>query len=259
MSVIMPSYNSADFIAASIEGVLNQTYRNIELLITDDGSSDNTIEIVESFQKRDSRVRVFSLQGNSGAGAARNKCIAEAGGRYIAFCDSDDVWEPSKIELQVAFMAENHYPFVFSSYFVMNKNGDRTGMVVAPKHVTLRDTKHDDKIGFLTAVYDTEVVGKLYMPLIRKRQDWAYVLMILQKCGVAYALQQPLASYRKGRGSISHNKFSLVKYNTKVYEIVFGYSKPKAYLYFSFIFLPHYALKRLKLALHNRMALPCQP
>lgn len=249
----MPSYNSSDFIAASIEGVINQTYKNIELLITDDGSDDNTIEIVKAFQKSDSRIRLFTLNGNNGAGAARNKSIGEAKGRYIAFCDSDDIWEPSKIELQLEFMKEHQYPFVFSSYYTIDKKGYRIGIVNAPKHVSLIDTKRDDKIGFLTAIYDTEMIGKLYMPLIRKRQDWAYVLMILQKCGKAYALQQPLASYRKGQDSISHNKFSLMKYNIKVYEIVFGYSKLKANLYFAFVFLPNHLLKRIKLAWHNRM------
>lgn len=246
VSVVMPCYNSAAFIAASIEGVLNQTYKDIELLIADDGSEDNTIDIVKEYARNDARIRLFAIGGNLGAGVARNKCIEEARGRYIAFCDSDDTWEPTKIETQVAFMQKNGYAFAFASYYVMNKEGKRVGMVKAPESVNLTDTKRDDKIGFLTAIYDTEVIGKLYMPLIRKRQDWAYVLMLLQRCHRAYSLPQPLATYRRGRGSISHNKLSLVQYNIKVYEEVFGYSRLHACLYFLFLFLPHYAIKRAR-------------
>lgn len=256
VSVVMPSYNSAAFIAASIESVLAQTYKHLELLVADDASQDDTVAIVRAYQQRDARIRLFVLEGNEGAGAARNKCIEAARGRYIAFCDSDDTWEPTKLAEQVAFMQAGGYSFVFSSYYVMNKSGERLGTIHAPASVSLTDTKRDDKIGFLTAIYDVQAVGKLYMPLIRKRQDWAYVLMILQKCQKAYALPQPLATYRKGRGSISHNKFSLVKYNLKVYEIVFGYSPLRARLYFTFLFMPHYMLKRAKYVWHSRRSLP---
>lgn len=254
VSVVMPSYNSAAFISESIEGVLNQTYRELELLIADDGSQDGTADIVRAYQRSDPRVRLFTLPGNGGAGAARNKCIEAARGRYIAFCDSDDVWLPAKLERQVAFMQERGCAFAFASYYVMDKEGVRLGVVKAPLRVSLADTMRDDKIGFLTAIYDTHAIGKLYMPLMRKRQDWAYVLMLLQKCGHACALPQPLASYRKGHGSISHNKLSLVKYNIQVYELVFGYSHWRACLCFAFLFLPHYALKRARLTWHNRKA-----
>lgn len=252
VSVVMPSYNAAAFIAESIEGVLNQTYKDIELLIADDGSTDDTQAIVQAYQQRDARIRLLILSGNQGAGAARNKCIEAARGRYIAFCDSDDTWEPTKLEAQVAFMKENGYSFAFASYYVMNKAGERLGLVEAPASVDLADTMRDDKIGFLTAIYDAEALGKLYMPLLRKRQDWAYVLMLLQRCERAYALPQPLATYRKGHGSISHNKLSLVKYNIRVYELVFGYSPLRACLFFTFLFLPHYALKRARLAVRNK-------
>lgn len=248
VSVVMPSYNSAAFIAESIEGVLGQTYDALELLIADDGSQDGTMDIVRAYQQRDPRIRLFALEGNNGAGAARNKCIQEAQGRYIAFCDSDDVWLPAKLERQVAFMQEHGHAFAFASYYVMDKEGRRKGLVKAPESVSLADTMRDDKIGFLTAIYDARALGKPLMPLIRKRQDWAYVLMLLQRCHRAYALPEPLASYRRGRGSISHNKVSLVKYNIKVYEIVFGYSPLRARLCFAFLFMPSYTLKRIKMA-----------
>lgn len=251
VSIIMPAYNSDRYIAASIESIISQTYRNLEILITDDGSTDNTTDIVKKYMENDDRIKLFHSNGNNGAGAARNISLSNSKGRYIAFCDSDDTWLPDKIEKQISFMNESKCCFCFSSYYVCNANGCRTGVVVAPEKVSLIGTKRDDKIGFLTAIYDTSFHGKFFMPIIRKRQDWAYVLQILQKCGYAYGIKEPLACYRRARGSISHNKFKLVKYNAKVYQIVFGYSKIKSYLYLFLLFLPTYFYKVLNNKLVN--------
>lgn len=252
VSVIMAAYNSSAHIAESIESVLAQTYTELELLITDDCSTDETVEIVKSYAARDGRVHLFQLKENLGAGVARNKSIHEARGRYIAFCDSDDTWLPEKLEKQMEFIRGNGYCFVFSSYYFCNAEGRRTGVFVAPESVSLVDTKRDDKIGFLTALYDTDFYGKFYMPRLRKRQDWAYVLLILQRCGRAYALREPLACYRRQRGSISYNKLSLIRYNASVYHAVFGYSWLKSYAYLFCLFLPTYAVKVVRSRLKNR-------
>lgn len=251
VSIIMPTFNAAATVAESIESILRQTYQNWELLISDDGSTDDTIAILDSYAQNDERIQILKLKGNSGAGVARNNSIREAKGRYIAFCDSDDMWMADKLEKQLAFMKINKYQFVFASYYTCNKEGKIQGRIIAPAQVSLVDTKRDDRIGFLTAMYDTKVMGKFYMPALRKRQDWAYVLEILKKCHNAYALKEPLAIYRRGRGSISHNKFTLVKYNAKVYETVFGYSKIHAYLYLWLQFIPRYLLKRIRYKVYD--------
>lgn len=254
VSIVMPTYNSAKYVAESIESILAQTYQHWELLITDDASDDETREIVRSYAENDPRVVLYSLPNNSGAGPARNNSIRKARGRYIAFCDSDDIWLPRKLEKQIAFMRAKKCCFCFASYYECDAGGRKTGLLVAPPSVTLKDTMRDDKIGFLTAVYDTRPFGKFYMPSLRKRQDYAYVLLILKKCECAYSLREPLARYRRSRGSISHNKFSLIKFNAKVYQTVFGFSKLHAYCYLFFIFLPTYAWKRFRKGLRGRDA-----
>lgn len=246
VSVIMPSYNASRFIGASIDSVLGQTYQNLELLISDDHSTDEeTIGLLKEYAKKDSRVRIFLLPENNGAGYARNNSIKEARGRYIAFCDSDDRWTPEKLEKQIQFMEEKKCCLSFSSYLVCGVNDERKGIVIAPSVLTLSNLKHDNKIGCLTAIYDTKPYGKFFMPTIRKRQDWALFLTIIQKCEKAYGMIEPLAIYRRVPGSISANKIKLVKYNAKVYQHVFGYSVPASYLYVFFIFLPTYFLKRI--------------
>ena len=96
VSIITPSYNSAPFIAETIESIINQSYPYWELLITDDCSSDNTIEIIQEFIKKDSRIKLFQLNQNSGAGICRNKSIENAQGRVIAFFVSDVLWIEKK-------------------------------------------------------------------------------------------------------------------------------------------------------------------
>lgn len=252
VSVIMPSYNTGKIICESIDSILSQTYTNIELLISDDHSSDaETIEILKAYTHKDPRVKVFFLEKNKGAGVARNNSIQQATGRYIAFCDSDDRWLPEKLEKQLVFMQEKDCCLSFTSYFTCTYDGTINGKVIVPKTLTLSQEKKDNKIGCLTAIYDTTKYGKFYMPTIRKRQDWALFLTILQKCHKAYALQEPLAIYRDVPGSISSNKLNLIKYNAKVYREVFGYSSMQAYTYLALFFFPTYFTKKVQTWVNN--------
>ena len=247
VSVVMPTYNASDFLADSIDSILGQTHRNLELLITDDCSTDGTIELLKQYEAKDPRVKVEFLKDNSGPGVARNRSIERAQGRYIAFCDCDDRWFPEKLEQQIKHMTKHDCALCSSSYLICNENDEITGISKSPSCLTLRDMKRDNKIGCLTAIYDIQRLGhKFYMPAIRKRQDWALFLNILKDCQICYCVTEPLAYYRRRKSSVSSDKMSLIKYNVNVYEMVFGYSKLTAYLYFLFCFLPTYYLKILK-------------
>lgn len=253
VSVIMPSYNTGRLLCESIDSILSQTYPHLELLISDDHSSDaETISILKEYARKDPRVKVFFLEKNGGAGVARNNSIKHATGRYIAFCDSDDRWLPEKLEKQLAFMQAKDCCLSFTSYFTCTYDGTIRGKVIVPKTLTLSQEKKDNKIGCLTAIYDTQKHGKFYMPTIRKRQDWALFLNILKKCNKAYALQEPLAIYRDVPGSISSNKLNLIKYNAKVYREVFGYSSLQAYTYLALFFFPTYCMKKFRTWVNNR-------
>jgi glycosyltransferase involved in cell wall biosynthesis len=247
VSVIMPTFNTGKFLSESIESVLHQTYTNLELLVTDDGSTDETLKILESYAQKDSRVKVFNLKNHQGPGHARNNSIQEAQGRYIAFCDSDDRWMPEKLERQIQFMHQKECALCCSSYITCDDKNKETGMVCAPEKISFSMMKRDNKIGCLTAVYDTQLLGKkYYMPPLQKRQDWALFLDITKQCHMAYGITEPLAYYRQRNNSVSSNKLALIPYNIKVYETILGYSPVKASLYFFFLFLPSYYMKVLK-------------
>ena len=237
VSIITPSYNCAAFIGDTIDSIISQTYKNWELIITDDCSSDNSCEVIEQYIAKDSRIKLIKLEKNSGAGVARNTSIEAAKGRFIAFCDSDDRWFPEKLEKQLAFMEAKKAAMSHTSYMTCNETDKIKGIVVCRKRESFHSMCKDDKMGFLTVIYDASVTGKVFMPKLRKRQDWALKLKVLQLCNYSYGMKEPLSYYRSREGSISNNKRSLVKYNIAVYREVLGWSKLKSNFFFYFIFM----------------------
>ncbi|WP_163929960.1 glycosyltransferase family 2 protein [Paraferrimonas sp. SM1919] len=219
-TVIMPCYNSESFIRISILSVINQTFEKWELLIIDDNSTDNTVSLVEELAKNDPRIKLFKNSENLGAGASRNKAIEHAQGRYIAFLDADDLWHPQKLEKQIAFMQENDIALSYTQYQKFDESGD-LGIVVPPDTVTYDELLYSNVIGCLTAVYDSEKLGKRYMPLIRKRQDMGLWLTILKDIPKAFCLQENLAKYRIDSG-MTKNKLTVLGYQWRFYREVVG-------------------------------------
>lgn len=247
VSVIMPAYNCAKYIGASIESVIAQTYTNWELLITDDCSTDDTVEIIKRYAEQDKRIKLFIQERNGGAGLARNNSIEKAKGRYIAFLDSDDRWVANKLSKQISFMKEHEVVLSYSSYFKCDEESKCIGIVKCRKKVSYKDIVRNNYIGCLTIVYDSLSVGKMYMSDIRKRQDWSLSIAILKKCKVAYGLQEPLAIYRIRKNSISSNKIQLVKYNVLFYQDVFGWSRIYSFLFFLFVFMPFFIVEKIRI------------
>lgn len=242
VSVITPTYNSEAYIWKTIDSVKNQKYQNWEMIIVDDCSRDNTVKIVKNEAEKDERIRLIELQENSGAAIARNTAIQNARGRYIAFLDSDDLWHPEKLEKQVAFMQEKDIAFSFTSYKIINENGIETEKIIqVPKEIDYRGLLKNTIIGCLTVMLDVNKVGLVQMPNIRTRQDTALWLSILKRGYKAYGIQEPLAKYRKVRGSISSNKLKMAKQNWRMYRDLENLSV----LYASWCFV-NYAWNALK-------------
>ena len=130
VSVITPSYNCARFIGATIESVLRQTYTNWEMLIVDDCSTDESQEVIERYVNKDSRIKLFVLDRNSGAAIARTRAMQLAKGRYMAFLDSDDLWLSDKLERQLEFMNKCHHIFSCTAYEQIDENGESLNRVI---------------------------------------------------------------------------------------------------------------------------------
>lgn len=220
VSIICPSYNTASYISATIESVLNQTYMNWEMMIVDDNSTDNTDEIVAKYMAQDSRIRYIKNSTHCGAALTRNCALREARGRWIAFLDSDDLWEPDKLEKQICFMEENGYAFSYTCYSEMDADGNATGIQVSgPAKITKLGMYAFCWPGCLTVMYDASVIGLIQIEDIKKNNDYAMWLQVCRKAN-CYLLPLNLARYRRGRsGSVSsHGITTKIKWHYKLFH-----------------------------------------
>lgn len=218
VSIIMPAYNSQEFIPYSIQSVINQTYKNWELIVVDDCSTDRTAEIVEKFSQKYDQITFIQLETNSGAAVARNRAIEEAKGEYMAFLDSDDLWEAEKLSTQISFMQVGGKNFTCTSYEFINDKNEWLGKKKEP----LKEHDYNDVLkycpGNSTVMYNVEELGKFYIPNIRKRNDFVMWLQVIKKAGTLYGIQETYTYYRVREDSLSINKTGLVKYQWKVYR-----------------------------------------
>lgn len=247
VSIIMPSYNTASFIEETIQSVLNQTYTKWELIIVDDCSTDNTDEVLENI--KDSRIRYFKNDKNSGAAVSRNKALREARGQWIAYLDSDDLWMSEKLEKQIHFMENNGYAFSYTNYEEIDVNGNKTGVsITGPKKITKTGMFNYCWPGCLTVMFDANKIGLIQIEDIKKNNDYAMWLKVCRKAD-CFLLDETLGQYRKGRiGSVStHSIKTMIGWHYKLYHeaecmgkieslyntgrnLIFGFYKKKRYV-----------------------------
>ena len=217
VSVIMPSYNTAKYIAETIESVCNQTYPYWELIIVDDCSTDETDAVVAKYLS-DTRIRYLKNERNSGAAISRNYALREAKGKWVAFLDSDDVWHPEKLERQIAFMLKYDYKFTCTDYRI-RLNGEWLPYIyISPYVTTRRKLINYCYFSTITVMYDREFVGLIQVEDIRKRNDYAMWLEVIKKTP-CYRLPECLSYYYKHDGSLSSgSKLKLVEHQYLLYR-----------------------------------------
>lgn len=219
VSIIMPTYNCAKFIGETLDSVLCQTYTDWEVIIVDDCSTDNTKEIVDGYIEKDSRIKYFCLDVNSGAAVARTKAMELADGEYMAFLDSDDLWVPDKLEKQLNFMNENGHVFSCTAYEQIDEESNPLNRVIK----TVKKTSYnrlllDCPVGNSTVMYNVKKMGKFEVPNIRKRNDDALWLQMLKKEKYIWGMKDILMKYRIRKNSISAKKMQLIKYHWYLYR-----------------------------------------
>lgn len=218
VSIITPVYNSADFIKETILSVTNQTYPNWELIIVDDCSTDNTEFVISELIKAEKRIKYIRQKKNGGAGIARNKGIELAQGKYIAFLDSDDQWLEDKLHLQICYMEKQNCNFSFTDYYIVKGSEPKKLFKNYKTKISYKDEEKFNYIACSTVIYNQNMLGKIYMPTIRNRQDWGLWLNILQKTKFAYCYTVPLTYYHIRENSISNNKIKMIKYHWYIYR-----------------------------------------
>ena len=243
VSIVMPSYNTAKYISDSIKSVLAQTYQNWELLIVDDCSTDNTLEIVKSFS--DTRIILLQNEKNSGAAVSRNYALRGAKGKWIAFLDSDDIWLPEKLEKQIRFMNENNLAFTFTDYRICLNGKWLPYINTAPNIINKRKMYNYCYFSTITVMYDREKIGLIQIPNLKKNNDYAMWLQIIEKSD-AYRLPECLSYYIKHENSISSgNKLKLIKWHYRLFRDAV-YMNPFAASLFTINNLIHGVIKKIK-------------
>lgn len=165
ISIVMPAYNVEKYISDSIDSVLNQEINDFELIIIDDNSQDNTADVINKYS--DPRIVLITNLTNLGVSATRNIGIRAANGKYIAFLDSDDIWLPHKLSLQITQL-NNGWDVVSSNYIAFESNTDNKVVErKSPNVISYSDMLKSNFIGNLTGIYNVQKIGKIYQKKIR--------------------------------------------------------------------------------------------
>lgn len=220
VSIITPCYNGSRFISQTINSVISQSYQKWEMIVIDDGSTDNSAEIVREFCAHEPRVRLI-CQANGGSANARNHGIREAQGQYIALLDADDLWKTDFLSEQIAFMKEKDTLCVYSSYERIDVNSKEClSPLICKPSITYKDMLVRNYVGCLTGLYDCSKNGKIYLheELKSIRDDYAYWLDVVKISGIAYGNQKVLAKYRVLQNSTTGKKKKLIKAQYKFYR-----------------------------------------
>ena len=230
ISIITPCYNSSQFLEETIASVRNQTFTNWEWLITDDQSSDNSVEIIKKIN--DQRIVLTVSKQNGGAGHARNLSLEKASGRYITFLDADDFWESNFLEEMIGFMKNENAELAYSNYSRCDENLiPKIEDFKADKIVTFSNLLKTCRLSLLSSMYDSKRVGKEFFPKGSKREDHVMWLNLLKKIPKGKPLPKTMAKYRMHASSVSRKKTNIMKDQYLVYKDFMGFSTIRSWYY----------------------------
>ncbi len=230
VSIITPCYNSSKFLQQTVDSVLNQTFTDWEWLITDDKSTDHSVEIIRKVN--DERIKLTVAEKNGGAGHARNLSLEKASGRFITFLDADDFWEPNFLEEMVSFMKKENAELAYSNYSRCDENLiPKIEDFKADKNVTFNNLLKTCRLSLLSSMYDSQRVGKEFFPERSKREDHVMWLNLLKKIPVGKPLPKTMAKYRMHASSISRKKTNIMLDQYLVYKDYMKFSTLKSMYY----------------------------
>ena len=218
ISVVMPNYNGHRFVEQAIGSVLPQTYQNFELLIVDDCSKDDSLQLIKQKAQSDSRIRVIALEKNAGVANARNVGIREAKGKYIALLDNDDLWTADKLEHQLA-IAEKGADIVYCSYdFIDEQNHEIKKPFIVPQQTNFNKMLASSVISCSTSFIKTELMQAHPFDPDFYHEDYVLWMELLRVCPVAYGDEKVLMHYRQVTGSRSNKKGNAAKERWNTYR-----------------------------------------
>jgi teichuronic acid biosynthesis glycosyltransferase TuaG len=244
IDIILPNYNSSDYIIETIKSVIFQSYKNWRLLIVDDHSNNKTINILKKYSKN-KRIDIFYLKKNKGAAYCRNLALKKSSSPYVAFIDSDDLWKKNKLKNQIEFMKKNNYNFTYTAYETF---GSKKNYIIPPNKINFSEFIHNTSIATSTMIIKKNAIGKTKFSNTLICEDYFFKCKILTKVKYAYCLNKRLGKYRIRGNSLQSNNFRnlywIWKINNKYNKLSF-FLNLKSLLFISLNSLRKYGLKNI--------------
>ncbi len=243
----MPYYKKSEFITESINSILSQTFQKFEIIIIDDELSEKSTRVLKSIGSMDPRIKIYKNKENLGAGRSRNNAIKFCSGKYIAFCDCDDLWKSKKLEKQLKFMEEFNLSFSFTSYEIINNKNSRISLREAQKKLSFKQLRNSCDIGLSTVIVRKDVFenDKLRFGKTKTKEDFILWLLIAKSGVEIFGIKECLVSWRKSSQSLSSSNIQKVFDGYKVYRNYLNYSRTKS-LFFLIILSLNFVLKKIR-------------
>ena len=245
ISVIIPYYKKKEYIISSINSVLNQTYKNLEIIIIYDDLNKEDLNLLKKIKKKDKRIKIYINKKNLGAGRSRNKGIKLSKGIFVAFLDSDDLWKKNKLKKQIFFMKQNGINASHTSYTIINSNNKIIGSRNA-KDMSYKQLLKSCDIGLSTVVLKKEIItSKIKFANIKTKEDYVLWLKITFNNNKIFALKDNLTKWRKLEDSLSSSRLQKIYDGYLVYRKYMNFNLLKS---FGFLMLLsfNYFLKDIK-------------
>ena len=215
VSIILPNYNSYKTIIPTVNSIINQSYKNWELIVVDDCSNEKTKKILTKYKKI-KKIKIIYLKKNRGAGYCRNLAIKNSNSYYLAFIDSDDLWEKNKLKLQVNFMQYNDYNFTYTYYKTFSSNTKAVKNIIAPKKFNFDSFTKNTSIATSAMMIKRAIANKIKFSATKVCEDYYYKCQILKRNGYAYCYPDYLMRYQIRKNSLQANRFTNLYWMWKI-------------------------------------------
>ena len=219
VTVIMPYYKKINTVNETIVSVLNQSYKNFELIIVYDDGDKNDLIYIKEITKKHKNINIVVNVNNLGAGYSRNKALNTSKGKFIAFIDADDTWDKKKLELQISFMKKNNYKITHTNYEIVDEIGNFLNYRKAKNYISFESLLKSCDIGLSTVIIEKKLFkNNLKFPNLKTKEDFVLWLKILKKNYAIIALNLYLTKWKKTKNSLSSSIFQKLKDGFKVYN-----------------------------------------
>ena len=233
VSVIIPYYKKRNFVKETVVSVINQSYDSLEILIIYDDTNFNDLEFLQEISKLDKRIKVINNNKRLGVGLSRNKGIEQSNGKYIAFIDADDTWDPDKLKDQISFMKKNNHQISHTSYFIVNEKKKIIGQRKARDLLSINEVLKSCDIGLSTVIIEKEVIKKTNtkFPQLVTKEDFVFWLTLLKKNYKFYAYDSNLTNWTDSKNSLSSSIIQKLLDGFKVYNYYMNFNIIKSLYY----------------------------